>query len=129
MGLGGIPVIPIGTDRDDPLRGVAIAEQRLEPAFEPGLRSDGAGSILLGILVVQLGHHPIDHAGDLVEVEDLEIIADRDAQPKLAIILMQGIPDLAEKAVKRSKTRGPTPASRGGHRQPRCHEGKPGGSR
>ena len=76
------PVVAEGPDADDPLARVAVTRERVQPFAEPGQRGEGTGFLVLARLVIEHGDEAVDMRREGVEVEDLEVVPDRDAEPE-----------------------------------------------
>ena len=56
------PIVSVTADRDDPLLGIRVFEQHMQPAFKPRTRPKRSRRIDIGGFVKERGHKPVDVA-------------------------------------------------------------------
>jgi hypothetical protein len=84
LGPAGQGIVPVGAERENLLAWRSITHQGSQPSFKPRLRGNRPWRIILAVLVVQSGNH----SWKVLQVKSSQIITNRIAQPKLAIVPM-----------------------------------------
>ena len=70
----------------------------MDPSFKPRTRRHRPGRIGVGRFVKQHRHETIDVVGKRLEIDVIQFLTRLNAQPKLLVIVVQGVGELVDKA-------------------------------
>ena len=77
------PIVSVAAERDDPLLGICVLEERVQPGLKPLARGERPGRVGVGSFIEKERDKAIDLFRDIVEIDVIEILPRRNAEPKL----------------------------------------------
>ena len=90
------PIVAITAERNDPLLGIGLFKQHMQPAFKPRPRSERPRRIDVRSLIEKRSDEPIDVVRKLVEIDVLKLLTRLNGEPKFLVVVVERVAKLVD---------------------------------